>query len=65
MESAIKTLLAQGYTVTTLSLSYDMKQGKKKLHFQFRDWQNATLENCFEKFVDLEGWFQLHDRADA
>lgn len=52
MELAVTSLTSKQYTVFTLNLTYDMKEGKKKTRFQFKGWQDATLENCVEKFVD-------------
>ena len=52
MESAVKSLTSKQYTVFTLNLSYDMKEGKKKTWFKFPGWQDATLEDCLDKFVD-------------
>ncbi len=51
MESAVKALVSKRYPVTTLNLTYE--NGKKQTHFKFKDWQNATVDDCLEHFVDF------------
>lgn len=51
MESAVKALVSKRYPVTTLNLSYE--NGKKCVWFKFKNWQNATVDDCLDNFVDF------------